>query len=109
MGIGIPDEVDRRAQDHGKADGHHHGCKNRLAQHRPHDDALDDEAKYDGGEDRTECDDKDIAADGGRNGPGDIGDDHGHLALREIDQAGRLVNHRKSHRDQAINGADSKA
>ena len=62
-----------------------------------------------GGEDGAERNDEDIAADRGRNGPGDIGCDHGHLALREIDQAGRLVDHRKAHRDQAIDGADGEA
>jgi hypothetical protein len=37
--------------------------------------------------DGADRDDEEIAADRGRDGPGDIGHDHGHLALREIDQA----------------------
>jgi hypothetical protein len=52
--IGIPDEIDRRAQDHGEANGHHDGGEDRLAQHRPHHHALDDEAEHDGGKDGAE-------------------------------------------------------
>ena len=71
--------------------------------------ALDDQAEHDGGKDGAERYHDHVAADRGRDGPGDIGRDHGHFALREIDQAGGLVNDRKTHRDQAVDGADRKA
>ena len=89
-----------------KSDRHHHGGEHRLAQHRPHHKAFDDEAEQNGKQDRAKRHHEDIAADRGRDGPCDIGHYHGHLALREIDQAGRLVDHRETHRDQAIDGAD---
>jgi hypothetical protein len=50
-----------------------------------------------------------IAADRRRDGPGDVGRNHGHFALREIDQPGGFVDHSKAHCDQAIDGTDREA
>ena len=107
--VGAPDHADDRAQEIPKPDRRHDDGKLRIAEDRAHYHALCQHAeqrhrRYRGGKP-----DPVIEPENADEGEGEKSAQHHQVALREVDDLGRLVNKDKAKRDQAVDAAERNA
>src|SRR5215207_1485183 len=103
-----PDGARDRVEDREQADEDHDDGQHGRIVKRSQDDALDDDAQHEGQHHRQDEREPE-AQPPAHELPADVGREHRHLALGEIDVVGRHVDHDQRQRDAGIDGAVGQA
>jgi hypothetical protein len=95
-------------ENHEQRDEHHHHREHRRVLHGADDDALDHHAEHEG-EHHGEQERRPVGHAGVDQAPGEVGGEHRHLALREVHEVRRLVDHHQRQREAGVDAAGGKS